>query len=132
MEALPLRWPFGPEMTPTERKILGTGISHLDEVLGGGVPEGDVLLVIGPPGSGKTTLAFQLAFHAAARGDHVVYVSTLSEPGPRLLKHQRTFSFWNEGVLGKRLFLESIFPVVKHGVGRLTDALVDTVRAHDA
>ena len=42
-------------------KFLNTGVPHLDTILGGGIPEGDLCLVVGPPGSGKTTLVFQLA-----------------------------------------------------------------------
>lgn len=48
------------------------------------------------------------------------------------MKHQRTFSFWNEGAIGKRLFLENIYPVVKDGVGQLLDALIEAVKAHSA
>lgn len=35
---------------------LSTGIPGLDELLGGGIPEGDSLLLAGPSGSGKSTL----------------------------------------------------------------------------
>jgi circadian clock protein KaiC len=36
--------------------FLATGVPNLDEVLGGGLRAGSVALVMGPPGSGKTTL----------------------------------------------------------------------------
>lgn len=36
---------------------LGTGIAGLDAMMGGGVPEGDVVMLTGPAGSGKTTFA---------------------------------------------------------------------------
>lgn len=38
-----------------------TGVRGLDTVLGGGVPRGSLALVMGVPGSGKTTLASQMA-----------------------------------------------------------------------
>ena len=66
--------------------MLETGVPNLDLVLGGGIVEGDVMLVIGAPGSGKTTFAVQLAFHAASTGRPVVILSTFAEPGARLLK----------------------------------------------
>ena len=36
---------------------LGTGLDGLDAMMGGGIPEGDVLMLTGPAGSGKTTFA---------------------------------------------------------------------------
>jgi len=43
------------------RKI-ATGISGLDELVGGGFPEGRVILVIGGPGSGKTIMCGQFLY----------------------------------------------------------------------
>jgi circadian clock protein KaiC len=43
-------------------KKLLTGINGLDEMLNGGIPEGRVILVVGGPGSGKTTLASQFLY----------------------------------------------------------------------
>ncbi|MDH5461992.1 MAG: KaiC domain-containing protein, partial [Candidatus Bathyarchaeota archaeon] len=37
-------------------KKIATGISGLDELVGGGIPEGRVILVIGGPGTGKTIM----------------------------------------------------------------------------
>ncbi len=41
------------------RRRLSTGIPALDEMLGGGIPEGDSLLVAGSSGTGKSLLATQ-------------------------------------------------------------------------
>ncbi len=40
-----------------ERRRLSCGIAELDAMMGGGVPEGDSLLIAGPSGSGKSVLA---------------------------------------------------------------------------
>src|SRR5688500_10907601 len=47
--------------TPVERskRRISTGVSGLDEMLGGGLPAGDSALVAGPAGSGKTALCTQ-------------------------------------------------------------------------
>ena len=56
------------EAPPTEGtslELLETGIPYLDVLLGGGLPRGAIVMVVGAPGTGKTTLAHQMAFHAA-------------------------------------------------------------------
>lgn len=110
--------------------MLPSGVPNLDLILGGGIPEGDVLLLVGPAGSGKTTMCLQIAFHLAAEGHNVLYVSTLSEPPMRLLRHIRTFSFYNENAIGKQLVLLNVYPLIKQSLEAVTDALISAVRKH--
>jgi circadian clock protein KaiC len=49
-----------------------TGISRLDEMLGGGIPSGYSMLIAGPSGSGKTTLATQFILEGSSRGEPAV------------------------------------------------------------
>lgn len=53
---------------------LSTGLSDVDEVLGGGLVSGSVNLLAGQPGIGKSTLLLQIAYNAA-KGHKVLYVS---------------------------------------------------------
>jgi circadian clock protein KaiC len=55
-----------------------TGITGLDDILGGGLPKGHLYLVEGDPGTGKTTLALQFLLAGIRMGESVIYV-TLSE-----------------------------------------------------
>jgi circadian clock protein KaiC len=57
------------DRTPTSERI-GSGLAKLDELMGGGIPQGSVTLVMGPTGSGKTTLG--LHFLSAARDGEAV------------------------------------------------------------
>jgi circadian clock protein KaiC len=62
---------------------LGTGVPGLDDVLGGGLPQGRLYLVEGDPGTGKTTLALQFLLEGGRQGESVLYV-TLTETGDEL------------------------------------------------
>jgi circadian clock protein KaiC len=55
-----------------ERARVQSGITALDALLGGGPDRGTSTLLMGPAGSGKSTIAVQYAVAAAARGDHAV------------------------------------------------------------
>jgi len=48
-----------------------TGNAMLDALLGGGLPSGTSTLLLGPAGTGKSTVASQFAAAAAARGERV-------------------------------------------------------------
>jgi circadian clock protein KaiC len=51
------------------RRRLSTGIAELDKMMGGGVPEGDSVLVAGPSGSGKSVLATQFIAEGVRHGE---------------------------------------------------------------
>jgi circadian clock protein KaiC len=48
---------------------LPSGVQTLDDLLGGGIARGSSTLVVGAPGTGKSSLAMQFAFAAAQRGE---------------------------------------------------------------
>jgi len=50
---------IGNKMKPAQRRHLSIGIPELDKMLGGGILEGDSVLVAGPSGTGKSALATQ-------------------------------------------------------------------------
>jgi circadian clock protein KaiC len=51
-----------------------TGVPGLDEMMGGGVPAGDAILIAGPSGSGKSVLATQFIAEGGRRGEPGVLV----------------------------------------------------------
>jgi circadian clock protein KaiC len=60
------------ERVARSTKRLLTGVPGLDEMMGGGVPEGDVLMLTGPAGSGKTTFATQFVAQGLALDERCV------------------------------------------------------------
>jgi circadian clock protein KaiC len=77
-----------------------TGIPNLDGLLRGGIPKGALVVLAGPPGTGKTTLAQQLCFHHASEGRRAIYFSTLSEPTAKTLRYLSTFQFFDPDKVG--------------------------------
>ncbi|MGI0140812.1 MAG: RAD55 family ATPase [Thermoplasmata archaeon] len=59
---------------------VSTGITALDKMLGGGLVEGRVYLLLGDVGAGKTALALQFLLAAAHRGERGLLVTTNSSP----------------------------------------------------
>jgi circadian clock protein KaiC len=82
---------------------LSTGAAGLDLVLGGGLPEGSLVIVAGPPGSGKTILAQQICFANATSERRALYYTTWSEPHDKLIRHLEPFAFFDPDALGERV-----------------------------
>ncbi len=51
-----------------------TGLQPLDTHLGGGLHDGDLALLAGPQGTGKTTVSLQVARNVVVAGGHATYV----------------------------------------------------------
>jgi circadian clock protein KaiC len=72
-----------------------TGIAGLDEVLAGGLARGQIFLLEGTPGAGKTTLALHFLREGARNGDRGLYI-TLSETEAELRNSAATHG-WDLG-----------------------------------
>jgi len=59
----------------TVAELLSTHIDGLDKVLGGGVPEGSVVLVAGTPGTMKTSLCYSILYNNAQKGLNGLFIS---------------------------------------------------------
>jgi circadian clock protein KaiC len=105
-----------------------TGVGNLDAVLGGGLVRGSLALIVGPPGSGKTTLANQLAFSVGRAGRRVVVVSAMSEPTSKLIAHLRTFGFYDDALVGDRIQYLSLEQYLAAGLASVGEALIDIAR----
>jgi circadian clock protein KaiC len=71
-------------MTPSNG-MAATGVFGLDDILQGGFSRGNVFLMEGEPGTGKTTMALQFLLEGAKAGEKSLYI-TLSETEAELRK----------------------------------------------
>ncbi|MEF8879341.1 MAG: ATPase domain-containing protein [Candidatus Thermoplasmatota archaeon] len=78
--------------------ICKTGIEELDAQLGGGVPTGNTVLVVGSSGSGKTTLTMQYLINGANMGERGVFF-TITEPLFKLTKNMEGFDFYDKKLI---------------------------------
>ena len=67
---------------------LGTGFKELDRVLGGGLIEGEVVLVSGEPGVGKSTLLLQVALNLSVK-KKILYVCGEESPSQLISRLDR-------------------------------------------
>lgn len=63
------------EISSDEGDRTTTGFSEFDRVLGGGVVEGELILISGNPGIGKSTILTQTSFNYAEKYGKVLYIS---------------------------------------------------------
>lgn len=65
----------GEHHVPFARELCGSGLSNLDQMLGGGLSAGSTTLLLGPAGAGKSTLSMQFVISALRAGKKAaVYV----------------------------------------------------------
>jgi circadian clock protein KaiC len=121
------------EQTPVPRTTrmlerFETGVPNLDRVLGGGILRGTVVMVIGPPGSGKTILAQQIAFHAARRGEVALYFTGYSETHDKLLAHNRSLSYFDAQFIGAEVQMGSLPDLLEQGAEEAEQAVMETAQ----
>lgn len=78
---------------------LAMGVAGLDDMLGGGLPEGYSLLVVGPSGSGKTILATEFLAEGVRRGEHGVIAAFEKSPS-QLLGNRKLNAMIQAGQVG--------------------------------
>jgi DNA repair protein RadA/Sms len=73
----------------TEETRLSTGIGELDNVLGGGIVPGSLVLIGGAPGIGKSTLTTMALANLVAAGRRTLYVSAEESAAQIRLRAER-------------------------------------------
>ncbi|MEM2905883.1 MAG: ATPase domain-containing protein [Candidatus Bathyarchaeia archaeon] len=85
-------------MTLTD--VAPTGVPGLDELIGGGLPRGSCTLLMGGPGTGKTTLSLQFLHAGATRFNEPGLYVTLNETAADIYRNAANFG-WDFAALEK-------------------------------
>src|SRR4030095_2055361 len=107
------------------QKISG-GSTGLDDILMGGIPANTITVLMGAPGSGKTILAEQIAFHNASPETPVLYLTTLAEPLVKFIVHGDNYSFFDVSKVGVSVFYEDLGYMIREtGIDSLAERVTD-------
>jgi circadian clock protein KaiC len=107
-----------------------TGISALDEILGGGVPRRKTIILAGACGTGKTILGEEFLFAGAREGEVGLYL-TLSEPKDKILEDLQEFTFYDQRLvdMGKIKIVDIESDARLQGIGlQSVDGMMSLIR----
>src|SRR5665647_257688 len=90
---------------------LKSGVPGLDEMMGGGIPSGDVMLITGPAGTGKTTFATQFVAQGLADGESCVVAVFEEYPDAYLARAKTGTVNFDEMVKAGRLAITYLRPL---------------------
>ncbi len=117
----------------SESDRFSTGVPGLDTILGGGVFEGGIYVIQGPPGAGKTILGNQICFAQAAQNRHALYVTLLAESHARMIAHMRQLGFFEEAAIPDRMSYVGAFKTLEDdGLRGLLEVVRREVRTRKA
>ena len=95
---------------PFPRERIESGVTALDSLLGGGPDRGTSTLLMGPAGTGKSTIAVQYAVAAARRGDHAA-IFAFDESVATLEARTAALGIrLNEGLQGGQVRVQQVDP----------------------
>ena len=83
-----IKWQYSP------RKRVSTGVKGLDDMLGGGLPSGTCILVLGGPGAGKTIFGIQFLYTGVVDHEEAGLYVSFDESPPYLRRNMECFG-WN-------------------------------------
>jgi circadian clock protein KaiC len=106
-----------------------TGVTGLDSVLRGGIPQYAVVIIAGQPGSGKTILSQQILFNNASPDRPCVYLTTLSESPMKATRYMSQFGFFDAAKFGSSIIYMDIGQIMRsQGLAKSLDSIMDTLR----
>ncbi|MBI2530396.1 MAG: hypothetical protein HYW05_04600 [Candidatus Diapherotrites archaeon] len=107
-----------------------TGLVGLDKLIGGGIPKGNLVVMSGDPGSGKTCLCLQFLYEGATKfNENGVFIS-LEEDVEELEKFSTLFDWDFKELIAKKKI--KIVNVELYDFDKLLTTIEDTVSSINA
>lgn len=129
MSSGPLSTPV--DATPAAASRLSAGVPRLDQILGGGLPADGITILAGAPGTGKTILAQQYAFHNGTEDRPAVYLSTVSEPLEKILRYGQSLDYFDPAAVGGAIIYGDLGELlVEGGLPEVRDHIVAQIKRH--
>jgi circadian clock protein KaiC len=117
---------------PSQERLI-TGVPRLDFITKGGLIKGASYTVLGPPGSGKTVLANQMAFNHIRQGGRALYVTLLTESHARMLANLEEMTFFDRSVIPDKIhYVSGYSELEKEGLRGLLDMVRRATQRHHA
>ncbi|MDE1896537.1 MAG: serine/threonine protein kinase [Rhodospirillales bacterium] len=111
---------------PPSSARIQTGVSGFDQLTGGGLPEGSVTILMGPPGSGKTSLGLTF-FSLASASQPALYFSFFETP-ERLLMQAAAFGLKIKPLISSGAAEIIWNPLTENIMDKLAHQLLDAVK----
>jgi circadian clock protein KaiC len=92
----------------TEETLIGTGIKGLDEILFGGIPKANVILVQGQTGTGKTLLGTEFIYRGITQFDEPGMIVVFETSAQKLIRDAAAMG-WDLEELQARRKLQIVF-----------------------
>lgn len=107
---------------------LPTGVPGLDTLLGGGISKYSFVVLMGMPGSGKTTLAHQIMFSLVNPQRKALFFTVMGEPPLKMLRYQQQYSFFDLAKVGSSIrYVNLADDLQKHGFDGVLERILDEV-----
>lgn len=113
---------------PEMMKRIKSGIKNLDRLMGGGIPEKELVLIEGEPGCGKTNMGLEFLYRGAMKGENGLFVS-FQDTEPEVLR-TTTFDWkFEQAVEENRINITKFDP---YRYEQIANMLRSTVKENDA
>jgi KaiC/GvpD/RAD55 family RecA-like ATPase len=111
------------QRTPTE-------VAGLDELIEGGIPKGNLVVLTGDPGAGKTIFCLQYLYNGAVKHNETGVFISLEEKPEELMETAAIFGWDLDGMIKKgKIIMQT---VELYDFDKLRDSIEDLVAKHHA